>query len=258
MARQARSKSPTGIYHVMLRGNVNKKIFLDDDDKEKLVDIMLQKKDGSASRLYAYCVMANHVHAVIQEVEQPLEKFMKRICVTYAAYFNKKYNLVGSVFQDRFRSETIEDEDYLLKAIKYIHNNPLAENHTLTKYPWSSYPAYIGSKETSSLLPEMEYILSRFACNRENAVQLFCEFHLIEEQPSLFLDISEENFKNAEELIKSFLQSRSMLIGDLKKNENRFIVKELAQLLTSQCKISCRQIAKLIDINREKVRKIVV
>lgn len=243
----------------MLRGNERKPVFLDEEDKKRFVDIMLQKKDGTASRLYAYCVMGNHVHVVIQEVEQPLERFMKRIGVTYAAYFNKKYHRIGHVFQDRFRSEAIEDEAYLLNVIRYIHKNPFGpERSPATNYPWSSYPSYMGHKEIFPLLPEMEDILNQFSSNRNNAMQLFCEFHLAAETQCLFLDIVEGNGENAEELLKSFLQSRSMVIGDLQKNDNQLIVAELIQTLISQSKISCRQIAQLIGINREKVRKMVL
>ncbi|QJW48599.1 transposase [bacterium BFN5] len=259
MARQARTKSSTGFYHVMMRGNERKSVFLDEDDKNRFVDIMLQKKDGASSRLYAYCVMDNHVHVLIQEGEQSLERFMKRIGVTYAAYFNKKYNRVGHVFQDRFRSEIIEDEVYLLSVIRYIHRNPLASELSPTiNYPWSSYPSYMGHTERFPLLPEMEDILSQFSIDRNSAIQRFGEFHLAEKTQHAFLDIVDENSENAEELLKSFLQNRSISIEDLKKNEQQVILSELIQLLIAKSKISCRQVAQLIGINREKVRKIAV
>lgn len=259
MARQARSKSATGIYHVMLSGNECKPIFLDDEDKKKFVDIMLQKKDGTSSRLYAYSVMDNHVHVVIQEVSQSLERFVKRIGVTYAAYFNKKYHRIGHVFQDRYRSEAIEDDAYLLSVIRYIHKDPFTpERSPIMNYLWSSYPSYIGYKQSFPLLPEMEDILNQFSYNRKNAIQLFREFHLAEEPQRPFLDIVDRNGENAEELFKSFLLSHSMLIEDLQKSDNQLVVAELIKALLYQSKISCRQIAKLIGINREKVRKMVI
>lgn len=256
VARQARSKSTIGIYHVMLRGNERKAVFLDEDDKKKFIDIMLQKKDGAASLLYAYCVMDNHVHVVIQEGKQSLERFMKRIGVTYAAYFNKKYNRIGHVFQDRFRSETIEDDTDLLSVIRYIHKNPFSSELSPTpNYPWSSYPSYMGYVENFPLLPEMENILSQFSSNRNNAIQRFGKFHLAEETQRLFLDIVDEAGENSEEILESFLQSHSISIEDLQKNDHQLILAELIQILISKSKISCRQIAQLIGINREKVRK---
>jgi REP element-mobilizing transposase RayT len=258
VARQARSKSTTGIYHVMLRGNERKSIFLDEEDKLKFIDILLQKKEGEASLLYAYCVMDNHVHMVIHEAGQLLDRFMKRIGITYAAYFNRKYNRVGHVFQDRFRSEPIDDEAYLLSVIRYIHKNPFGPEQSLSPdYLWSSYPSYMGYNDSMPLLPEMEDILVRFSSDRKSAQQGFNEFHLAEEAQHLFLDMPDET-ENAEDILKSFLESQAWSMGDLKKNENQLIVKELIELLIVRSKISGRQIAQLTEINREKVRKMVV
>lgn len=242
----------------MLRGNERKPVFLDEEDKKKFVDILLQKKEGAASLLYAYCVMDNHVHMVIEEAGQLLDRLMKRIGITYATYFNKKYNRVGHVFQDRFRSEPIENEAYLLSVIRYIHKNPFGpERSPAPNYFWSSYPSYLGIKESMTLLPEMEDILGRFSSDRKSAQQGFFEFHLAEE-PQPFLDVPDEAGENAEDILKEYLQSRSWSIGDLQKNENQLIVPELIEMLMTRSKISGRQIAQLIGINREKVRKMVV
>jgi REP element-mobilizing transposase RayT len=243
----------------MMRGNELKPVFLDHEDKEKFLNIMLAKKDGASLRLYAYCIMDNHIHMLIHAIEQPLERFMKRIGITYAAYFNKKYNRVGHVFQDRFRSEAIEDEAYLLNVIRYIHKNPFGPKQNPTSnYPWSSYPAYTGYAEGFPLLPEMEDILCQFSSNRKSAIQQFCEFHLADNPQGFFLDTDDERGANAKALLAHFLQSHSMRIEDLRKQDHFPIVVELIQLLLSQSKSSCRQIAELLGINREKVRKIAV
>jgi putative transposase len=192
LARQARSKSELGIYHVMLRGNERKSIFLDEEDKNRFVEIMLQKKEVAGSHLYAYCIMDNHVHMVIRELEngQPLETLMKRIGVTYALYFNKKYKRVGHVFQDRFRSEIIEDESYLLSVIRFVHKNPVqSEMVQGLNYSWSSYHWYIGFKKNLPLPAEMEDVLGQFSQDRRIAVKRFVEFHQ-EEETRAFLDVS--------------------------------------------------------------------
>lgn len=260
MARQARSKSETGIYHVMLRGNERKPVFVDEEDKNKFVEIMLQKKQGQASRLYAYCVLDNHVHMVIQEVDQPLERVMKRIGVTYAAYFNKKYKRIGHVFQDRFRSEAIEDESYLLSAIRYIHKNPVKlGGEGSVNYPWSSYPWYMGYMQNVALLPEMEDMLSQFSPDRQLALQRFGEFHQQDEQRR-FLEVAETSkaAEDPQELVTGFLQSRQWSLEELCKNENQSVATELIQALIARSGISGRQIAHLTGINREKVRRMAV
>jgi putative transposase len=262
LARQARSKSELGIYHVMLRGNERKSIFLDEEDKNRFVEIMLQKKEVAGSHLYAYCIMDNHVHMVIRELEngQPLETLMKRIGVTYALYFNKKYKRVGHVFQDRFRSEIIEDESYLLSVIRFVHKNPVqSEMVQGLNYSWSSYHWYIGFKKNLPLLAEMEDVLGQFSQDRRIAVKRFVEFHQ-EEETRAFLDVSEDsgNGENAENILESFLQSHNRTKEDLNRSENRAIAAELIEILVRKSGISGREVAEITGINREKVRKILV
>jgi putative transposase len=262
LARQARSKSESGIYHVMLRGNERKPVFLDEEDKNRYVEIMLQKKEAAGSHLYAYCIMDNHVHMVIRELEngQPLETLMKRIGVTYALYFNKKYKRVGHVFQDRFRSEVIEDESYLLSVIRYVHRNPVkSEMVQELNYSWSSYHWYIGFKKNLPLLPEMEDVLGQFSQDRRTAVKGFTEFHQ-EEETRTFLDVSEDsgNGESAQDILEKFLQRHSWTKEDLNRSENRAIAAELIETLVRKSGISGREVAEITGINREKVRRIFV
>ncbi len=89
--------------------------------------------------------MDNHVHLMISEGTEDLSKIMKRINVSYVYYFNQKYKRVGHLFQDRFKSENVEQDLYLLALARYIHQNPL--NPPLVKkvsdYKWSSYNSYM-------------------------------------------------------------------------------------------------------------------
>lgn len=145
MPRQRREISKTSVYHIMMRGNEKKDIFIDEEDKMKFIDILIEKKQDEAYYLYAYCLMNNHVHLIIKEGKDELSRIMKRINISYAHYFNDKYDRVGHIFQDRFRSEAIESEAYLLSAIRYIHMNPVKANvvKETSQYSWSSYNLYI-------------------------------------------------------------------------------------------------------------------
>ena len=69
--------------------------------------------------------MDNHIHPIIKEGKDPVARTVKRIAASYSYYFNKKYKRIGHVFQERFRSENIEEESYLFSAIRYVHQNPL-------------------------------------------------------------------------------------------------------------------------------------
>jgi len=131
MARQIRKKSGTGIYHVMLRGINRQDIFEDDEDYLQMVSILRgqsERYDEKGLRLssfcifYAYCLMSNHLHLLIQEREDSVSNIVKRIGVTYAHYFNKKYERNGHLFQDRFRSEPVDNIEYFVTLLRYIHH----------------------------------------------------------------------------------------------------------------------------------------
>ena len=88
--------------------------------------------------LYNYCLMDNHVHLLIKTGSEPLSHLMKRICVRYAAFFKWKYHRTGHLFQDRFRSEPVEDKAYLLAVYRYITLNPVTAGlcEKPGTYPW--------------------------------------------------------------------------------------------------------------------------
>lgn len=125
MARTARTKSATGIYHIMLRGVGGMTLFFDDMDYRKFLKTMCRIKAEAAYNIYAFCLMGNHVHLMLQETGEPLPTILKRIGITYAAYYNKKYDRYGHVFQDRYRSEAVETDAYFWDVLRYICQNPV-------------------------------------------------------------------------------------------------------------------------------------
>jgi REP element-mobilizing transposase RayT len=141
MPRSARKKSKTGIYHVMLRGINQHKIFEDREDCEKFLQILKDCKAISEFKLYAYCLMGNHIHLLIQEDKEPIEQVMKRLTTRFVYWYNIKYQRVGHLFQDRFKSEPVEDDAYFLTVLRYIHQNPLQAGlcKTINAYEHSSY-----------------------------------------------------------------------------------------------------------------------
>lgn len=123
MPRKARKKSPTGTYHIVLRGINKQTIFEDDEDKHQLLKTIVKYKRISGFELYAYCLMDNHVHLFLKEVNE-LSQYMKRICSSYVYWYNMKYDRCGHLFQERFHSEDVDDPSYFLKVLRYIHQNP--------------------------------------------------------------------------------------------------------------------------------------
>lgn len=147
MARQTRKISRSGIYHVILRGVNKQRIFEQSEDYDAMYRILHFVRTTDTHRqpaeepnyfLYAYCIMDNHIHLLIQPNNQELGQIMKRIMTTYAIHFNTTYERIGHLFQDRFKSEPVEDENYFFTVLNYIHNNPvkagLVQQQTAYRY----------------------------------------------------------------------------------------------------------------------------
>ncbi len=156
MSRKSREISPTGVYHVMLRGINRGRIFDDEQDCRKFVKILRQvthPKDKDDAPLppycsiYAYCLMDNHIHLLIAEGTESLSNTMKRIGVAYVSYYNKRNERLGPLFHDRFRSEAVADAGYFINLLRYVHCNPVEAGivEHPSQYQWSSWHEYDGS-----------------------------------------------------------------------------------------------------------------
>lgn len=144
MPRAARKKSESGYYHIILRGIGRQILFEDDEDNERFLTTVERYHRELGFELVAWCLMENHVHMLIRDVHDQLDLIMKKIGTSYAYYFNHKYERSGPLFQDRYGSEAIDDDAYLLSVIRYIHRNP--EKAGIAKareYRWSSYNAFL-------------------------------------------------------------------------------------------------------------------
>ena len=246
MSRQQRDKSITGDYHVMLRGINRGDIFLEDDDKVVFLNTLLLKKSKGEYVLNAYCLMDNHVHLLIQEKEDDIARIMKRIGITYVSYFNKKYQRVGSLFQDRYKSEKVEDDRYLLTAMRYIHNNPVVAG-LVTKpgaYKWSSYNEYLGKRKDISFA-DTEIILGMFGSTVKMAQEGFLEFMKKEDNLKILEAYSEEDEL---EQGRRLWQKLSVRQGDLEKK-----LRELREIT----RLSLRNLSIITGINKDKIARLI-
>lgn len=149
MPRQARRRSASGIYHVMLRRVGKQYLFEDDDDRRAFLDFMWRVTQEHGLSVIAWCLMDNHVHLVLRDVANELSPAMKRIALLYAQRFNKRTGHVGHVFQNRFESRPVETDAYLLDVVRYVHNNPVAAGaRAACEYRWSSYADYATGRPT--------------------------------------------------------------------------------------------------------------
>lgn len=179
MPRHAREKSSTRVYHVIVRGANRQEIFHDEEDRMKFLDVLQKYKTRSELRMYAWCLMGNHVHLLMKEGNESISALMKRIGVSYVNYYNWKYKTNGHLFQDRFKSENVENVNYLLTVTRYIHQNPV-KAHIVSKpdeWKWSSCLGYYGKAVYPQLLLDSHYILKMFSQNLSIAQARFKEFN---------------------------------------------------------------------------------
>lgn len=264
--RNPRELSSTGIYHVMVRGNEKKNIFHDDRDRLKFLDILSKKSKDNALIIYAYCLMDNHVHLVIKEDKQDISTIMRSINTSYAQYFNKKYNRSGHVFQDRFKSEAIENDSYLLEAIRYIHNNPTKANIVKNKkdYKWSSYNFYLNGRNLCDFL-EVNFILNIFSCDKKKAKGLF-EKHSKNDGIYDFIDIEDKReipnnevltVEDIEKRVLKFLKAHDISYNQLMQNREKVKLRnQLILQLKKHSNFSNRDLADILEVNRNVVQRV--
>ena len=140
MPRQARQRSESGTYHVLLRGVNKDAVFLDEEDRERFLHSLHLTKVASGCVVLAYCLMTNHVHLVLQTPGESISVVMKRLGVRYVGWFNRKYGRVGHLYQNRFASLPVEDDAYLITLLRYVWNNPVQAGLVTRAedYRWSS------------------------------------------------------------------------------------------------------------------------
>lgn len=129
-------------------------------------------------RILCFCLMSNHFHLLIQQLEENgISEFMRRVLDSYTRYFNTKNERVGSLFQGKFKAKIVEKDEYLLYLTKYIHRNPMTLpkwKHYIQEYGFSSYPGYL-NKDQNFPFCEPEEILGYFGKNKTNSYKSFVE-----------------------------------------------------------------------------------
>ena len=147
MPRKPRKPSSLCIHHVILRGVNQQIIFEDQSDYLQFISILKHYKERCDFKIYAYCLMSNHIHLLLEHTTTDLEIIMKKIEVKFVRWYNRKYQRTGYLFQDRFKSEPVNDMRYFQTVFRYIHQNPLHAGLESVPgtYPWTSYHDYVTS-----------------------------------------------------------------------------------------------------------------
>lgn len=144
MARKARERSESGMYHVVLKGN-DKLLFAEDDDYRFFLALLKKVTERDYMEIYAYCLFSETAHLVIKEGLRECGDSLKSLISAYAVRCNEKYGRSGKLFYDRYVSEPIESDEELADAVRFTHRLPLKAGEPLS-YPYSSYGNYVAKK----------------------------------------------------------------------------------------------------------------
>ena len=224
MPRIPRMYLDTEYFHVITQG-INKSYIFDCPiDIKYYIKNMYDLQEKYSVKIIAYCIMNNHAHILINcRIIKNLSEYMHNLNTRYGCYYNKKYKRVGYVFRDRYKAEGIYTERHLYGCIKYIYDNPVKAGICNT--------------------PE-EYLYSNYASMKKIEI----------DEDYVFMDIVENSKEECNRVLEKFLSKNNMNLEELKKNERE--LQKLFVILKRDYKISLREIAISLNMNREKVRKI--
>ena len=223
MSRIPREAIQTTFLHIMAQGIDKNYIFNKPEDIKYYIKTMYNLQKEFDLTIIAYCIMNNHAHILMHINKiQNLSKYMQILNMKYGSYYNKKYNRVGFVFRNRFKSQGIYNKNHLYNCIKYIYDNPVKAGicKKASEYPYSNYKKinietntrYVFLETDDDRINEIKQVIINFC--KENKIQKDC------------------------------------LIDDVKK------LKKLIEILKDEYNISLRTIASELNIGREKIRNI--
>lgn len=179
MPRKPRLFVPGCFYHAMARGIEGRNIFNDDEDRTIFLGLFSAglKKHGFAC--YAWTLMGNHYHFLLQCGDRPLADLMRPLNSRYAQHHGRKYGRRGYLFQDRYKSVATQDQQYVREIVRYVHANPLRAGicrsfGELSRFRWSGHAVLLGKRVCDFMDPWV--VLRRFGETKEKAMQEYRKF----------------------------------------------------------------------------------
>jgi putative transposase len=258
MPRCARQKSESGIYHIILRGANRQELFHDDKDRLRFLETLLKVKIRSAMKVYGWCLMHNHVHLLLGEGREDLSLTMKRLGVSFVWYYNQKYKTTGHLFQDRFRSENVESNKYLLTVLRYIHQNPVKAQIVkhVEQWRWSSCLGYYGNSVYPEALLDKELILYMFSEDENAAIEDLKQFNELESNDNCLDDVVSERLRLSDEearreILKVINEIEIAQVKSLPKQKRDEVLQKVKRIK----KISQRQAARVLGISPNLIFK---
>ena len=268
MARKPRIHYAGALYHVIVRGNNRAYIFKNRENKEKYKKIVSKYRKRYRFKLYAYCIMDNHAHLLMEVANIPLSKIMQGIQQVFTQYYNRRNRSTGHVFEQRYKSYLCDKDAYLLSLIRYIHQNPVRSKLTgAINYQWSSHKEYTGNPG----LADVNFPLSLFAYHKNKGIKRYLTFMdkmetkevrsmIKEEIIGVAKNIGERHKIAKEALIKIIEEVTEIKMDKIKGNTKSKRISDIRKLYIKNLKkytgVPNKEIADLLEIGSSTVTNV--
>jgi putative transposase len=177
MSRPIRIEFADALYHVTSRGDRGEDIFEDDHDRLVFLETFEKVVQQFNWVCYAWCLMNNHYHLLIQTPDANLSKGMRQLNGVFTQTSNRRHSRMGHLFQGRFKAILVDSDAYLLELSRYIVLNPVRAGMVKRAgdWRWSSYRASMGMAPADPFLA-VDMLLAQFAKRRSVAEQRYAKF----------------------------------------------------------------------------------
>lgn len=234
MSRLARTISESGVYHILFRGVNQQNIFEEASDFEKLKETIATVKQDLHFEIYAYCFMNNHVHIVLKEKSLgDISLIMKRILTKYARWYNIKYGRSGALIANRYKSVSVEIDEYFLQLIRYVHQNPIKAGiaEKVEDYPYSSFIEYINESDLTNTDFLLQMISLKEFVDYHEEIEIM-KFRVTDSKRKTDEDVlmflkRHYNIENPQNISKFSKIDRNKILAELKKE---FSVRHLQRI----------------------------
>ena len=237
--KRTRVSFPGALFHVIARGNRNQPIFLGRPDYTKYLELLGEDLEKGGMRLFAYCLMPNHIHLLLEQVgEAPLSRFMQKLQTGYTLYFNHRHRKEGHLFRDRYQAILADPDRYLKELVRYIQMNPVRSKLAKIpeEYPWTGHHQYIRKLQDPPARVAQDWVLRHFGDNPKQSRKAYQRF---------VLEGLEEGHRKDLYAVRD-----GYILGD-----SDFVEKVRARVSTGQAEPKLRVLLELPDIWKALLRR---
>ncbi len=218
MPRKPRIEFPGALYHVISRGNKKENIFFESAGKKRFLEKLLAYRNRYRFIVYAYALMENHIHLLIETGDVPLSKIMQGLLQSHTQWHNKKYRIVGHLFQGRYKAILCDKDAYLIALICYIHVNAVRAGlvEDPAYFPWSSHRAYLGLEKSE--IVDATFALAQFSKNRPEAARIYADLvqeYLNRGKVDEFYELRDQRILGSVEFYGRVMQHANERVGNL-------------------------------------------